>query len=119
MGHLLKLSLLLLCLSAVSVFGQVGNITGKINGSSGEGLIGAIAELRLVKDSSLTKAAATDVNGAFVLENIKAGSYYIKASFIGFNSFTGESFSFEGSTTKNVSTIRLSESSIQGRYDGV
>lgn len=113
MGHLVKLSLLLLCFSAVSVFGQVGNITGKINGSSGEGLIGAIAELRLVKDSSLTKAAATDVNGTFVLENIKAGSYYIKASFIGFNSFSGESFSFEGSTTKNVSTIRLNESSIQ------
>ena len=78
----LKLSFLILCISAIHVLGQSGNITGKITGSNGEGLIGAIAELRLVKDSSLSKAAATDINGAFVLENSKAGMYFIKASFM-------------------------------------
>ncbi len=109
----LKLSFLILCISAIHVLGQSGNITGKITGSNGEGLIGAIAELRLVKDSSLSKAAATDINGAFVLENSKAGMYFIKASFIGYNAFSGESFSFDGSTNKNIPTIKLTESSIQ------
>ena len=109
----LKLSFLILCISAIHVLGQSGNITGKITGSNGEGLSGAIAELRLVKDSSLSKAAATDINGAFVLENSKAGMYFIKASFIGYNAFSGESFSFDGSTNKNIPTIKLTESSIQ------
>lgn len=108
-----KVSLFLICLSTLSAFGQGGIITGKITGNNGDGLIGAIAELRLVKDSSLTKAAATDINGTFVLENIKTGTYYIKASFIGFSPYKGASFTFDGSATKNINTIKLSESSIQ------
>ena len=115
MRHLikLKLSFIILCISAIHVLAQTGNITGKITGSNGEGLIGAIAELRFVKDSSLSKAAATDINGAFVLENSKAGMYYIKASFIGYNIYKGESFSYDGSSNINVATIQLTESSIQ------
>ncbi|MBK7681729.1 MAG: TonB-dependent receptor [Bacteroidetes bacterium] len=115
MSYLIKLKLifLILCVSAVQGWAQSGNITGKITGGNGEGLIGAIAELRLVKDSSLSKAAATDVNGGYVLENSKEGIYFIKASFIGYNAFTGESFSFDGNTNKNIATIKLTESSIQ------
>jgi hypothetical protein len=81
MSYLIKLKLifLILCVSAVQGWAQSGNITGKITGGNGEGLIGAIAELRLVKDSSLSKAAATDVNGGYVLENSKEGIYFIKS----------------------------------------
>ena len=109
----LHLSLLFLCFSAIHSFGQNRNIIGKIAGNNGEGLIGAIAELRLVKDSTLSKAAAADINGTFVLENIKAGTYYIKASFIGYNVFKTESFSFDGTADMNFPSIKLSESSIQ------
>jgi iron complex outermembrane receptor protein len=111
--HKLKFCILILCIVSAKVVGQTGNITGKITGSNGEGLIGAIAELRLVKDSSLSKAAATDVNGAFVFESSKAGNYYIKASFIGYNVYKGEGFAYDGSSNKNIATIQLSESSIQ------
>lgn len=109
----LFLSLLFLFISVISSFGQNGKITGKITGSNGEGLIGAIAELRIAKDSTLSKAAATDVNGTFVLENIKPGTFYIKASFMGFNVFKSESFSYDGVDTKNIPVIKLTESSIQ------
>jgi iron complex outermembrane recepter protein len=100
-------------LSAIQCSGQSGNITGKIIDANGKGLIGAIAELRVAKDSTLSKAAAADVNGEFVLENIKPGRYYIKASYIGFNVFKGESFYFDGTTTKNIPPIKLTETSIQ------
>lgn len=109
----LLLSLLFLYISVNHSYGQNGNVTGKITGINGEILIGAIAELRVAKDSTLSKAAATDINGTFVLENIKAGSYYIKASFIGYGVFKGEIFSFDGNVTKNIPAIKLTESSIQ------
>lgn len=109
----LFLSLLFLCLHNFYSFGQIGNITGKITGTNGDGLIGAIAELRITKDSTLAKAAATDINGDFMLENIKAGTYFIKASYMGFNVYKSESFTYNGTATKNIPSFKLTESSIQ------
>jgi len=92
--------------------GQVAKITAKITGKDHEPLTGAIGELRNSKDSLLAKVSVADANGVIVLENIKAGQYFLKASFLGYNAYQSEVFSFDGSGTKELPEIALSESSV-------
>jgi len=93
-------------------FGQTSTITGKIAGSNNEALIGAVAELRNTKDSTLQKAAATDINGSFEFESIKAGNYFIRANYLGYNKFQGNAFSFDGNSKKNLPAIELSATAV-------
>src|SRR6266496_677117 len=72
-----------------------GKVSGKITDEKNEPLTGAVAELRHAKDSSLAKASVADAEGKFVMENIKAGNYFLKVSLVGFNAHTGNSFTVE------------------------
>src|SRR4051812_33137558 len=91
-----KLAVILLLFSCTA-FGQSGKIVTKITGKDGDALTGSIAELRIVKDSSLVKTAVADAAGAVVLENVKAGSYFLKASFIGYTAYRSSAIEFNGS----------------------
>ncbi len=65
---------------AVNVYSQDGKIVGKIyDGSSGSTLPDAV-----VKIENVTKGAASDMDGRYVLENVKAGEHTIKASYVGY-----------------------------------
>ncbi len=62
-----------------------GTISGLVVSSeSGEELPGATIALWNSVDSSLVTGMAADVNGAFSLENMRPGSYYLKVSSLGF-----------------------------------
>ncbi len=89
------------------------SISVKVTGRDHEALTGAVAELRQVKDSSLVKAAVADATGLAVFENIKAGQYFIKASFIGYVPFRSEAVSFDGAHPLPVTEITLTESTVQ------
>jgi len=89
-----------------------GKVSGKITDEKNEPLTGAVAELRNAKDSSLAKASIADAEGKFVVENIKAGNYFLKASLLGFNRFTGNVFSLDGSESKELPEIKLTASSV-------
>src|SRR5689334_16762277 len=84
-----------------------GKVSGKITDENNELLTGAVVELRHAKDSSLAKASVADASGKYVFENVKAGSYFLKASLIGFNRFSGSIFSLEGSESKELPEIKL------------
>jgi len=74
---------ILLMLSG-SLLAQSGKISGKITDlSTGEALIGANV---VVVGTSL--GAATDINGEFSIRNLTAGTYELKASFIGYQTIT-------------------------------
>lgn len=96
------------------VLGQVatGNITGKILSNSKEPLIGAVAELRNAQDSSLAKASVADLDGKYNLTGVKAGRYYIKTSFLGYNPYQSEAFNFEASGNRNMPDIVMEQSSV-------
>src|SRR5258706_1639267 len=89
-----------------------GTISGKITDGNNEPLTGAIVALRNAKDSSLAKASVADAAGKYVLDNIKAGNYFLKASLLGFTPFTGDVFSYEGSKAKELPEIKLTASSV-------
>ena len=117
----IKLIIILLLLSiATKGFGQQGTLSGKITDDKSEGLPGAIVELRNVTDSSLVKVNVTDASGQFNFQNIKAGNYFLKISMISFETYQGESFSYDGSSMTlspinlKVSAVALKEATVTG-----
>ena len=76
--------LLLFAFIPYFMFAGNGRIKGKVTDlSTGEALVGANI---LVVGSSF--GAATDVNGDFVIMNLDAGSYSVKASYLGYQAIT-------------------------------
>ncbi len=61
-----------------------GVIVGTVADASATPVEFATISLHLQKDSSLVTGAITDQTGAFMVEKVPAGSYYLKAGFIGF-----------------------------------
>ena len=75
---------LLILLPVILNAASTGRIKGKVvDVTTGEPLIGANV---LVMGSSF--GAATDVNGEYVIANLEAGTYEVRASFIGYRSIT-------------------------------
>ncbi len=105
-------AIIVLIFSALQLSAQTANITGKILGNNKEPLIGAVAELRNVADSSLAKASVADLDGKYNLEAVKPGSYYIRTSFLGFNPYKSAVFSFDGTATKSMPDIVMEQSAV-------
>lgn len=77
---------------------QTAIISGKITDQNNEPLTGAVAELLAVSDSSLVKINVADVTGIYSFEKIKPGNYFLKISFLGFETFLGNAFIFNGNS---------------------
>jgi iron complex outermembrane recepter protein len=107
----LKLSLTLATLFFhASTFAQPGTISGKITDESNDPLTGAIAELRNASDSSLAKVNVADAKGIYSFVNVKAGSYFLKTSLLGFAPQSGKEFSYDGVQEKEMPTIKMGAS---------
>lgn len=65
------------------------------------------------RDSSLVNGTISDVSGAFTLEKIEPGNYYLKFSFIGFNTKTNSGISISKGEIKNLGIITLSPDEMQ------
>jgi Ca-activated chloride channel family protein len=72
-----------LLLISFPLFASGGNIKGKVTDkATAEALIGANVVIH-----SLQTGAATDLNGFYIIKDIPAGTYTIKASYVGYKSF--------------------------------
>ena len=79
-----SISILLLLFGTIIYAGTTGKIAGKIfDKSTGEALIGANI---LIVGTSI--GASSDLDGNYFILNIPPGEYQIKASVIGYSSFT-------------------------------
>src|SRR4030066_35354 len=79
-----RITMLLLFLSLPSLLLAQGRIKGKVTDlTTGEPLIGANV---LVVSTSF--GAATDVNGEYLISNLEAGVYEVRASYIGYQTIT-------------------------------
>jgi hypothetical protein len=84
MKRMITVLFFMLFLPALVLAGTVGKIKGKVTDlQSGEPLIGA--NVIVVGTST---GAATDVKGEFVINNLNAGTYTLKASYIGYQTIT-------------------------------
>jgi TonB-dependent receptor len=83
---MLKQALLSFVLSVFSIclFAQTGTIKGNVkDAKTGEGVVGANVAI-----AGTTQGAAADINGDFVIEKVKAGTYDIIISFISYRTDT-------------------------------
>ncbi len=99
--------------SHFSSFAQTYSVTGKITGNGNELLIGAVAELRSTADSSLARVSVADVSGMYKLENVKAGTYYIRASFLGYQPYFTSAFTFNADKALEMPVIKMQQSAVQ------
>src|SRR5690554_5049359 len=84
MKRMVTAILLLLFVPSIMLAATTGKIKGKVTDlQSGDPLIGANI---LVGGTSL--GAATDVNGDFTISNLEAGTYELRASYVGYQSIT-------------------------------
>jgi iron complex outermembrane receptor protein len=69
------------------------------------------------QDSTLVEGSITDVEGVFMIENVVAGTYFLKVSFIGFQTLSSPSFDLAKNQKRDFSTILLAGD--QQELDGV
>lgn len=80
-------------------------ITGRIlDASSKDGLVSATVSVHNSTDSSVAGGSVTDKQGNFVVEDIAAGDYYIKVSYVGYNDIVLPGISVD--KNKNVLDIK-------------
>src|SRR5210317_1306719 len=58
-------------------------------------------------DSSLVKGTITDSIGLYEFENSEAGTYFIKASMVGFGSGNSETINYDGTSKILIESISL------------
>lgn len=93
---LLPLSLLLsLIVGAQSTFDISRNLTNVAN----QGIPFANVILLKATDSTLVKGVLTDDNGAYTIQDIPFDRYYVKASFMGYQTATSVKFSLTDHNT--------------------
>lgn len=100
MSTLLKNMIACLCAAFLFVFakGQQGgtSITGTVTEKGKQPVEFASVVLLSLPDSADAGAAITDNKGRFTLENIKAGNYVLRISFIGLSPLQSKPFSVDG-----------------------
>lgn len=105
---------ILLFLSEVAI-GQVGasNILhGIVVDDLKAPVANATIQLRSSNDSSIFKTTLSDKHGAYFIQGIVAGKYYLEITIAGFEKKMGLAVSFEGdSTTREMDTIMLAAAS--------
>lgn len=75
------------------VLAQTYSVSGEVQDEKNQPVPFATIVLKSAADSSLVKADITDENGLFRFDFIKPGSYFLEASYLGYQDVTGPSFS--------------------------
>lgn len=84
---LLLCLLLLLTLLKQNAQAQEKNLQGTVKDENSGSLPGCTVSLLNAKDSSLVSATSTDEMGKFALNNLQAGEYILRVSFLGFKTY--------------------------------
>ncbi|MGB0930938.1 MAG: TonB-dependent receptor domain-containing protein [Chitinophagales bacterium] len=86
MKKLITLSLSLILFSFCSQV-NAASIKGQLQDSNGEALVFAAVALYNDADSTLAKVETSDEAGIFQMQGIKAGNYYLQATYVGLSDF--------------------------------
>ena len=104
--------LLWMCMSPAIIWAQKITVSGTVkDASSEESLPGASVVLLTKKDSSQVVGASSDLEGKFTLPTVKAGSYIMRVSFVGYQTQYKDLTLSKKNTTLNVGAVSLLEDS--------
>ena len=92
---------------------QNGNITGRVTDIiTGDPLEYANVVLYKIADSSMVKGSVTNSSGEFTIEKIKAGKYFVKAQFLGYEISESPVYDITKEHKMNVGTLALNPSGL-------
>ncbi|NND05861.1 MAG: TonB-dependent receptor [Saprospiraceae bacterium] len=106
---LVSLALLLFKMSAA----QTGTISGKLLDDTEEPVIYANVSLHLISDSTLVKVEPSNEEGVFTFHEINPGSYFLRASFVGFAELEVRDLILEGDQKLELQALTFESSSVQ------
>ena len=86
---------------------QTGAVSGRVVDADGAPLPGANALVLSTTDSSLVRGTLAGPDGAFRVENVPAGRYLLRVSFVGFESATSAPFDLAASGVFNAGSVTL------------
>ena len=109
-------TILLLVLTATTLFTQAQQINGLAKDDNGTALGGATISLMRVTDSAVIKLAVTKPDGSYSFSGIKEGNYKLLASYVGYKPAFSPKFSLGGS---DVTVAELKLSKISGNLNNV
>lgn len=110
--HLFALSLFTFL--AVSASAQSkGEITGSLTAEDGEPVSFATVMLMNSKDSTMTKANSSDLDGSYTLLGAPTGEYYVEVTYIGYGITRSDVFSYTAGTSYTVPAMQLRAASEQ------
>src|SRR5690554_4117369 len=108
MGKIPLLTTFFLILLSAPLFAQTGKITGRVTDTNGEPLPG----VNVIIDNT-TIGNSTDADGYYTILNLSAGTYTLKATYIGFATVFVQDVEVLISLTTEIN-IQLSEQLIEG-----
>ncbi|UHG94941.1 outer membrane beta-barrel family protein [Spirosoma oryzicola] len=99
-----------LALADINAMGQgktrlVGLVQGQ-NAAVGPVSFATVAVMQAT-DSAFVKGGIADVDGHFSIDNLEPGSYRLNVSFVGYQKYTGQSFTISNEAEYNAGTIQL------------
>ncbi len=103
------INLLILCINYCIAQTASGSVSGKISDKQGKQLSSVNVVLLHAKDSTLAKADLTNDNGVFDIESIKDGQYLLKATLLGFTTYSSQTININGNAVK-LADIVMNES---------
>ncbi len=95
-------------LTSYSSQAQNAQIKGILQDDQNEAVVYANVSLHSSIDSSLVKVETTDDVGIFTINDVKEGSYFIKASYVGLADLVVPTFEIEGSGTTDLGILQFS-----------
>ena len=104
-------SLIMMC-SALSVFSQRITVSGRILDGVGEPIDMATIQILSLPDSAYVNGCVSNSRGYFTLPSVKAGSYVVKFSFVGYESKVQAVNLAATRTQVNLGTIKLEENAV-------
>ena len=109
MQIIFKYLLILLTFSPFTTFAQY-EISGKIVNNANEPISYSNISLNATIDSIFVKGTITEENGSFLIDQINAGEYYLKVSFVGYQT---KIIPVKVDNDKQIDTIQLKEETAQ------
>ena len=93
----------------VAVTGFTQQISGTVKDQQGKSVSGSTVSLLNAKDSSVVKLAASNNEGHYSFNSIKAGKYLISITHVGYANSYSSSFEFSGSGEASAPAVALNK----------
>ena len=97
----------------ISAFGQAASIKGQLQDDEGNEVMFANVALYNTSDNSLVKVETSDLNGVFNLQNLPAGTFILKATYIGLTELTKEGISLKSDESLDLGILKFQSAAIE------